>query len=80
MTVSGAGDAEDVVISDVLPAELEYVPNSLQVAGVAEDDDFAPSGVDNSGFNSGTATVVVDQGVISGGSPVLVITFEASVR
>lgn len=80
VTVGGTGDAEDLVINDVLPAELEYVANSLQVGGAAEDDDFAPSGTDNSGFNSGSGTVVVDQGTVSGGSPTLVITFQATVR
>ena len=80
ITVSGSGDAEDVVINDVLPTELAYQANSLVVGGVAEDDDFAPSGVDNSGFNSGSDTVVVDQGVIAGGSPTLSITFSATVR
>lgn len=80
VAVGGTGDAEDLIIRDVLPAEVEYVANSLIVAGVAEDDDFAPSGTDNSGFDTGTGSVVVDQGTISGGSPTVVITFQATVR
>ena len=80
VTVTGAGSAENLVISDVLPAELEYQVNTLTVGGVGEDDDFAPAGVDNSGFNSGTGTIVVDQGVVAGGSPTIVVTFEAAIR
>ena len=80
VTVTGTGNAENLVVSDILPAELEYQLNTLQIDGVAEDDDFAPAGTDNSGFDSGTTTVVVDQGVIAGGSPTIVITFDAAIR
>ena len=80
VTVTGAGSAENLVVTDVLPAELEYQTNTLTVAGAGEDDDFAPAGVDNSGFNSGTGTIVVDQGVVAGGSPTIVITFDAAIR
>lgn len=80
ITVTGSGTAENVVVSDVLPAELDYEANSLLIDGVSEDDDFAPSGTDNSGFNSGSSTLVVDRGSVTGGSPTIVIEFEAAVR
>ncbi|MEQ8690462.1 MAG: hypothetical protein RIC89_06445 [Pseudomonadales bacterium] len=80
ITVAGSGDADNLVISDVLATELEYVANSLQVGGAAEDDDFAPSGVDNSGFDSAATSIVVDQGTVAGGSPAIVINFQAAVR
>ena len=80
VTVTGAGSAENLIISDVLPSELQYQANTLTVAGAGEDDDFAPAGVDNSGFNSGTDTIVVDQGTVAGGSPTIVVTFQAAIR
>jgi len=80
VAVTGTGSADGVVISDLLPAELEYQLNSLSINGVAEDDDFAPLGVDGSGYNTGASTVVVDRGVVAGGSPTIVITFDAAIR
>ena len=35
VTVSGSGDAENLVLSDVVPAELAYVAASLRIDGVA---------------------------------------------
>lgn len=78
--VTGSGSVQSLVISDVIPVELEYQLNTLVVAGVAEDDDFAPAGTDNSGFNAGTTTLVVDRGAVAGGSPTIVITFDAAIR
>ncbi len=80
VSVTGSGAAENLVISDVIPADLEYQAGSLVVDGVAEDDDFAPSGTDNTGFNTGTATLVVDRGTVAGGAPTIVVTFEAAIR
>ncbi|NKB97262.1 MAG: hypothetical protein GKR90_02005 [Pseudomonadales bacterium] len=80
VTVTGSGNAESLVVSDILPVELDYQANTLVVGGIAEDDDFAPAGVDNSGFNSGTSSIIVDQGVVAGGSPTIVITFDAAIR
>jgi uncharacterized repeat protein (TIGR01451 family) len=80
ITVTGSGTAQALVISDVIPLELDYQLTTLVVAGVAEDDDFAPAGVDNSGYDPGTASVRVDQGDVAGGSPSLIITFDAAIR
>lgn len=81
VTVTGAGNAEQLVVNDPLPAELEYQAGTLQIDGAPEDDDFAPSGVDVSGVNTGaTDTVVVDRGTVVGGSAPIVITFDAEVR
>jgi uncharacterized repeat protein (TIGR01451 family) len=80
VTVAGSGSADSLVISDPLPVELEYQPGTLTVDGVAEDDDFAPAGTDNSGFVSATTTIVVDQGSVVGGSPVITITYDAAIR
>ena len=80
VTVSGSGAAETLVVNDVIPAELEYQAGTLTVGGVGEDDDFAPAGTDNSGFNAGTTSVVVDQGTVAGGSPTIVISFDAAIR
>ncbi len=80
VSVTGSGTAESLVVSDVIPADLEYQAGTLQIDGVAEDDDFAPSGTDNSGFNAGTTSIVVDRGDVVGGAPTVVITFEAAIR
>ena len=80
VNVSGAGSAEGLVVTDVIPAELEYQPGSLNVAGAPEDDDFAPAGTDNSGFDASTTTVTVAQGTVAGGAPTIVITFDAAIR
>ena len=68
------------MVTDPLPAELEYQPGTLVVAGAAEDDDFAPIGTDESGFNTQTNTVIVDRGLVTGNGPDIVITFEAAIR
>jgi hypothetical protein len=78
--VTGSGSAQSLVISDAIPVELEYQLNTLVVAGVAEDDDFAPAATDTSGFDTATTTLVVDRGAVAGGSPTIVITFDAAIR
>lgn len=80
LSVAGSGTAEAVVISDPLPAELGYVANTLMIDAIAEDDDFAPAGVDGSGYNAGSAEIIVDRGTISGGSPNVLVTFNAEVQ
>ncbi len=80
VTVSGSGTAQGLVVRDVIPPELAYQPNTLQVDGAAEDDDFAPSGTDNSGFDAPNTTLVLDQGDVTGGSPTIVISFDAAIR
>ena len=80
VTVSGSGDAENLIVTDTMPVELEYIAASLLVNGSAEDDDFAPVATDNSGFDSGTQTVTVDLGNVPGGSPVISIDFDAAIR
>jgi uncharacterized repeat protein (TIGR01451 family) len=82
--VTGAGSAESLVVTDIIPAELEYQAGTLVVsalpAGEEADDDFAPAGVDNTGFNAGTTTVTVSLGDVAGGTPVITITFDAAIR
>ncbi len=80
LTVAGTGTADAVVMTDPLPVELAYVANTLIIDAVAEDDDFAPVGVDGSGYNAGAAEIVVDRGSVAGGSPNVVITFDAEVQ
>ena len=80
VTVSGSGDVENLVITDTLPGDLEYLAGSLIVNGATEDDDFAPAATDNSGFDSGIQTVTVDLGQVAGGSPVISISFDAAIR
>lgn len=82
-TVSGTGSADALVVSDIVPADLEYVPGTLTVSalppGENADDDFAPTGTDNTGFDGPNQTVTVTLGDVAGGSATIVITFQATI-
>jgi uncharacterized repeat protein (TIGR01451 family) len=84
VTVTGGGDAANLVIADPIPADLEYRPGSLSVsvlpAGEEDDDDFAPAGTDNTGFDGASQTITVNLDTVSGGSPVINITFQTAIR
>lgn len=57
----GGGSAQTLVVTDPMPAELRYSPNSLTViglpAGENADDDLIPAGVDNTGINGNNVEV-----------------------
>lgn len=57
----GGGAAQSLVVTDPLPADLRYAPNSLSVVGLPAgedaDDDLVPTGVDNTGVNGETVEV-----------------------
>ncbi|MEM9622700.1 MAG: hypothetical protein AAF993_13695 [Pseudomonadota bacterium] len=80
LNVVGTGTADDVVLTDVIPVELSYLVNTLTVDGIAEDDDFAPAGTDNSGFDTGASTVRITRAAVVGGGPPLVVRFDATVQ
>jgi len=71
VSVNGTGDADNLVVSDPLPAELEYQPGTLSVStlppGEEADDDFAPAGTDNTGFDAGSQTITVNLATVTGG-------------
>ena len=79
-----AGDtARRVVVRDPVPAALAYVPGSLTAAALppAEqpDDDFIPSGSDNTGFDGPNSSLVVTLGDVVGGA-LVVISFDTTIR
>jgi len=80
VTVTGSGTADSLVITDPIPAELQYQTGTLRIGGVPEDDDFAPAGTDVSGFDAPNATISIDRGSVVGGSAPIVITFDAVIR
>ena len=80
VSVAGSGTVDNLVIADIVPAELAYEANTLAIDGVAEDDDFAPAGTDNSGFDTPNTTVQVDRGTVAAGGPTITITFDATIR
>ena len=84
VTVAGAGAVENLVIRDPIPGAMVYVPGSLVVsalpAGQQADDDFAPIGSDNTGFDGPNNTVVVSQGDAVGGGAPVVISFNTTIR
>ena len=59
--IVGGGAAQELVITDPIPDELQYAPNSLSVVGLPAgedaDDDLVPAGVDNTGINGETVEV-----------------------
>ena len=73
ISLNGTGLANNLVITDPLPSNLSYVPNSLKVGGAPKTD---ASDSDNSQFSSNTISVNL-------GNPVapasFVITFSATV-
>lgn len=83
VTVSGAGAAEALVVDDELPADVDFVPASITVsalpAGEEADDDFAPVGTDNTGYDAGNRTVIASLGDLAGGTTVTV-TFQAVIQ
>ena len=84
VTVNGGGTAESLLVTDLIPADLEYQAGTLQVsvlpAGEEADDDFAPIGVDNTGFEGGTNTLRVNLGDVVGGGGTITIEFDAAIR
>lgn len=61
VNLNGGGSAQALVVSDPIPADLRYAPNSLSVVGLPAgedaDDDLVPAGVDNTGINGDTLEV-----------------------
>jgi uncharacterized repeat protein (TIGR01451 family) len=74
INLTGAGIANNLVITDPLPANLTYVPNSIKVGSTAKTD---AADADNSQFSSNTISVNL-------GNPVapasFVITFSATIQ
>lgn len=84
VSVAGSDAAQGLVVRDPMPADLAYVASSLAVAplpaGQQADDDFAPTGSDNTGFDGPNNTVVVTLGNLVGGSTPVVISFNATIK
>ena len=82
--VAGSNTAQGLVVRDPLPADLAYVAASLAVSplppGQQADDDFAPAGSDDTGFDGSSNTVVVTLGDVVGGGAPVVISFNATIR
>jgi len=84
VAVTGSESADALQVSDPLPEDLEYQPGTLTVSGTLpagedSDDDFAPVGSDNTGFDDGTGTIRVNLGDQPAGAAVS-IQFEAAIR
>jgi len=81
--IAAGTNAANVVVVDPLPGELGYSNGSLLVSGTASgvdsDDDFLPTGVDNTGFNSANRAIEVDFGDLVGPMS-LQIDFQAIVQ
>jgi len=59
--LAGGGSAQTLVVTDPVPSDLLYTPNSLSVVGLPAgenaDDDLVPAGVDNTGISGSTIEV-----------------------
>lgn len=82
--VRGAGGIGAASLTDVLPAELDFVAGSLAINGVPEDDDLEPAATDIGGFDGGLRTVKISLGDIAlagpAGAAVHIVTFSATIR
>lgn len=78
--VHGGGSVEDVLLTDLIPESLEYVPGSLAVDGTPQDDDFLPTGADVAGFDAPADTVSVQIGGLTAGAAPRRVTFTTRVR
>lgn len=75
-TLSGAGTATNLVITDPMPANTTYVPGSIVVNGSAKTD---AADADNAQFISATQTVSVSLGNVAAPANI-VITFRATIN
>lgn len=79
VTASGAGTASAVVISDLIPTNTTYVPNSMRLNGAIQTDaDDSPTDESNFGVTAAN-TVTVALGDLLGGSPAQTITFQVTI-
>lgn len=76
VTLSGTGTATNVVITDPLPANTSYVPNSITVDGAAQTD---AADSDKAQFINATQTVSVSLGNVAAPANI-VITFRATIN
>lgn len=76
VTLSGAGAASNLLITDPLPANSTYVPDSIAVDGIAKTD---AADTDNSQFITATNTVSVSLGNVASPANV-VITCRATIN
>ena len=81
--IAAGTNATNVVVVDPLPGEVGYANGSLLVSGITSgvdsDDDFLPTGVDNTGFNLADRAIEVDFGDLVGPMS-LQIDFQAIVQ
>lgn len=75
-TVTGPGTANNVVVSDPVPANTTYLPGSLRLNG-APLSDAVDADAGNVGGVPGTVTVAL--GNLTGASPAQVITFDVTI-
>ena len=78
VTTTGAGTADNVVITDAIPANTTYTPNSLTLNGGNLSD---TSDTDEGDFNITNAnTITVDLGSLTAASGVQIITFDTTIN
>jgi uncharacterized repeat protein (TIGR01451 family) len=79
VTVTGSGSADDVVVSDAIPANTTYVAGSMTLNTVAQTDlDDPPT--DDADFNVTTAgAITIALGTLPGGGPAQTVTFAVTI-
>lgn|GEM_PF-387633 len=79
--IAGSGSAQALAVTDPLPGDLLYTPNSLSVVGLPAgenaDDDLVPAGVDNTGVSGNNIEVTFGDVV---GPASLTIEYQAVVQ
>ena len=80
ITNDGAAAADNLVVNDLLDTDTTYVPGTIQIGGVAEDDDTAgadesdPNGADFGVTTAGAVTGAI--GSLAGGGTSTTLTFD----
>ena len=78
VTISGTGTAENLVVTDVIPANTTYVPGSITLNSNPVSD-----GVDGDPGDFGVSaanTVSVTLGSLSAVSPIQTVTFDVTIN
>jgi uncharacterized repeat protein (TIGR01451 family) len=76
-TVTGAGTANNVVVSDPVPASTTYLPGTIRLNGAPLTD---AADTDAGNFGTVPNTVIVNLGNLTSASPAQVITFDVRIN
>jgi len=86
ITVTGNGDANDLIVTDPLPSELtlkDGVSGTITVSldnGATSNDETAASDTDSATYDANTSTISVDLGTVTSGADPILIDFTTVIQ